>query len=407
LIEVTRGLLVYGYAPSGHSAAAFAIEEAGRKAGLSFSRVEIAADHHPSAGLGVARGYHGLLRAAPGLYGALYRGDWARAVLRAVRGAYLSLGGARRLREGVRRSGAQVVVCPQAAVAAVLSEARARGELDIPVVSVLTDYGVHPFWADPPADLILTPDESASDELSARGTPRRRLKATGIPIHPAFALPPSREEARRRLSLPPAAPVVLLSGGGKGLGDIRRAAEAILALVPRAYLLVLCGANDRLRARLCSRPEAAHRLRVFGPQPPQFVAALMAASDVHLGKPGGLSSAESLACGLPMVLTGTLPGQEEANAVRLFAAGAAVAGGEPEHAARRAADLLSSPPALRAMRAAAAAAGRPDSAARGAGAILALAVASGREGGAAQELSKLPLVAENAVLRDRELPLSQ
>lgn len=364
-----RGLLVYGYNPSGHSAAALAIEEAGRKAGLVFSSIEIAADHHPAAGLGVARGYHGLLRAAPGLWRSLYHSEFAHSVLRAVRGAYLGLGGARRLRDGVRRSGAAVVVCPQAAVAAVLSEARRRGDLDIPVVSVLTDYGVHPFWGDPPADLILAPDEKAVDALAALGVPRGRLRATGIPVHPAFAASPGREESRRSLALPSAAPVVLLSGGGKGLGGIGRAAAALLAASPRARLLVLCGANDRLRAALASRREAGDRLRVFGPQPAELVAAMMAASDLHIGKPGGLSAAESLASGLPMVFTSPLPGQEEANARRLLDAGAALEGGAPERSARLAAWLLHDPEALASLRAAASAAGRSDSAARAAAEI--------------------------------------
>lgn len=354
--EVARGLLVYGYAPSGHSAAASAITEAGRKAGLFFSSVEIAGEHHPRAGLGVARAYHGLLRGAPGLYGALYRGAWARTVLRAVRTAYLDLGGARRLRDGVRRSGAAFVVCPQAAVAAVLSEARRRGELELPVVSVLTDYGVHPFWTDPPADLILAPDAAAVAALTAGGAPRAR--ATGIPVAPLFAGLPERGEARRAMALPSAAPVALLSGGGKGLGGLDRSAAELLARSPRAHVLVLCGANDGLRAALTAHPEAGRRLRIFGPQPAAFVAGLMAASDLHLGKPGGLTAAESLASGLPMVLTRPLPGQEEANAAYLRGSGAAVDGGAAEAAA-----LLSNPAALARMRAAARAAGRPGSAA--------------------------------------------
>lgn len=368
----SRALLVYGYRPSGHSAAASAIEEAGRKAGLFFSRVEIAADHHPAAGLAAARAYHGLLRAAPGLYGALYRGAWARSVLKAVRGAYLSLGGARRLREGVRRSGAAVVVSPQAAVAAVLSEARRRGDLEIPVVSVLTDYEAHPFWAAPPADLILAPDEAAVAVLAGLGVPRARLRATGIPISPAFAAAPARAEARRFLSLPPSAPVVLLSGGGKGLGGLERSATALLSLSPRAHLLIVCGANDRLRAALTAHRESGARLRVFGPQPPELIAAMMAAADLHVGKPGGLSAAESLACGLPMVLTASLPGQEEANARHLLAAGAAIEGQSPEGAARAASALLRAPAALSAMRAAASSTGRPSSASAAAEEISAL-----------------------------------
>jgi len=376
LNDAARALLVYGYQPSGHSAAASAIAETLRAKGVIVDPVEVAADHHPFLGQVAARGYHCLLRAAPGLYGDVYHSRWARSVLRAVRGAYLSLGGARRLREGVRRSGAQVVVCPQAAVAAVLSEARARGELDIPVVSVLTDYGAHPFWADPPADLILAPGPAAVDALAALGAPRTRLRDTGIPIGAAFAELPSRARARRALALPPSAPVALLSGGGKGLGGLDRAAAVLLAESPRAHLLVLCGANDRLRASLSSRREAGARLRAFGPQPSALVAAMMAASDLHLGKPGGLSAAESLAAGLPMVLTSPLPGQEEANALHLRAAGAAIEGGAPERAARLAAALLHDAPVLARLRASASAGGRPAAAARVADAIARLLSAS-------------------------------
>jgi processive 1,2-diacylglycerol beta-glucosyltransferase len=368
-----RALLVYGYQPSGHSAAAFALEEAGRKAGLSFSRVEVASDHHPAAGQVVARGCHALLSAAPCSWRALYRSPWARRLLRAVRGAYLDLGGAGGLREGVRRSGARVVVCPQAAVAAVFAEARRRGELDIPVVSVLTDYGVHPFWADPPADLILAPDEAAVSELVRLGVARSLLRATGIPVHPAFASKPGREEARRALALPSSAPVVLLSGGGKGLGGLGRAAAALLAANPRAHLLVLCGANETVRGALSAHREAGARLRVFGPQPPELVAAMMAASDLHLGKPGGLSAAESLASGLPMVLSRPLPGQEEDNARRLVELGAAIACSSPESAADIAVRLLVDRAGMRGLRLAAAAAGRPDAAIAGAAEIAALA----------------------------------
>ena len=335
------------------------MEEAGRKVGLLVSRVEIAGDHHPAAGLAVARGYHGLLSAAPGAWGALYRSDLCRRVLRGVRGAYLGLGGARRLRDGVRAAGADVVVCPQAAVAAVLCEARRRGILDVPVVSVLTDFGAHPFWADPAADLLFAPSAMAAAELAAFGVPLSRVRVVGLPISPAFASRPSRAEARRALALAPSAPVVLVSGGSKGLGGVDRTAAALLRAFPRASVLALCGANDRLRGALSARREAGGRLRVFGPQPPAMVAALLAAADLHAGKPGGMTSAESLAVGVPMVLSRPLPGQEEANARHLLAAGAAISGGAPEATARLCAEVLGDPARLAALASNAAGAGRP------------------------------------------------
>jgi processive 1,2-diacylglycerol beta-glucosyltransferase len=357
-------LLVYGYEPSGHAAAASALEEAGRKAGFVVSRVEIAGDHHPAAGLAVARGYHGLLRACPGAWGALYRSDWARSVMRGVRAAYLNLGGAGRLRAGVRRQAADFVVCPQAAVAAVLSEARRRGDLDVPVVSVLTDYGAHPFWGDPPADLVIAPSTSAAAELASFGVPLDRLRVIGLPIHPAFASPPSRADARSMLALPASAPVVLVSGGSKGLGEVDRTAAAILRESPRAVVLALCGVNDRLRRVLAARRESGTRLRVFGPQPPAMIASMLAAADLHAGKPGGMTSAESLAVGVPLVIARPLPGQEEANARHLLASASAASGGAPVATARRCAALLEDRGHLAMMAANAAAAGHPRAAER-------------------------------------------
>jgi processive 1,2-diacylglycerol beta-glucosyltransferase len=358
-----RVLLVFGSEPSGHAAAAFALEAAARAEGLDAVRVEIASGHHPAAGAAVARAYHGLLRTAPRAWGALYRSGAARALLRAVRASYLDLGGARRLRAGVRARRADVVVCPQASVAAVLSEARRRGDLEVPLVSVLTDFDPHPFWADPPADLTVVPDEAAARSLEARGVPPARLRALGVPVHPAFAAAPGRAAARRRFGLGADEGVVLLSGGSRGLGGLAEAAEAVLDRAPRARVLVLCGRDDRLRRRLAARPEAARRLRALGPQSPETVAALLAACDVHAGKPGGLSAAESLAVGVPLVLLTPFPGQEEANARRLTASGAALTGGGAEDAARLCAALLADPARRGTLADAARNAGRPGAAA--------------------------------------------
>ncbi|MBI3565587.1 MAG: hypothetical protein HY079_10360, partial [Elusimicrobia bacterium] len=335
-----RALLVYGYEPSGHAAAASALEEALRARGLLVDRVEVAGDHHPAAGQAVARGYHALLRAFPGLWGALYGSGTARAALSAVRRSYLRLGGARRLADGGARRAPDVVVCPQASVAAVFAEARRRGHLRVPLVGVLTDYGAHPFWAAPAADLIVAPSPAAAAELRRLGVPAERVHDCGVPIHAAFAAAPPRARARAELRLPPSAPVVLVGGGSKGLGALDRAVAELLRGSPRAAVLALCGGNDRLRRSLSARREAGGRLRVFGPQPPSFVASLLAAADLHVGKPGGMTAAETLAVGVPMILARPLPGQEEANARHLLAAGAAAYGGTPAACARAAALLL-------------------------------------------------------------------
>lgn len=361
-----RVLLVYGYEPSGHSAAAFALEEALSARGALVSRVEVSSGHHSLAARVVARGYHWLVRRAPVVIGALYRSTAASDALRGVRGAYLALGGARKLLAGVRRQRAEAVVCPQASVCAVFSEARRRGELDVPVIGVLTDYAAHPFWTDPAPDLLLAPDAETAGRLGA--------EVSGIPVRAACSRLPERAQARAALALPASAPVVLLSGGSKGLGGLESAAAALLEAAPRVHALALCGSDDRLRVSLSRR--AGERLRVFGPQPAALVAAMMAAADLHLCKPGGVTVAESLAAGLPLVLLPPLPGQEEENASWLERRGAALRVQSPVAAGRLAAVLLDDAPRLRALADAARAAGAPDAASRAAELILGVPVRS-------------------------------
>jgi processive 1,2-diacylglycerol beta-glucosyltransferase len=86
---------------------------------------------------------------------------------------------------------------------------------------------------------------------------------------------------------------------------------------------------------------------------------LMAESDLMVGKPGGLTTSEARALGLPMVLMRPIPGQEERNAQALVAAGAAVRVPRPGDVGTAVAAILASPDRLRAMRAAAASLGRP------------------------------------------------
>jgi processive 1,2-diacylglycerol beta-glucosyltransferase len=52
----------------------------------------------------------------------------------------------------------------------------------------------------------------------------------------------------------------------------------------------------------------------------------MAAADLMIGKPGGLTTSEALARGLPMVIVNPIPGQEDRNADYLLEEGAAIRG---------------------------------------------------------------------------------
>jgi processive 1,2-diacylglycerol beta-glucosyltransferase len=86
---------------------------------------------------------------------------------------------------------------------------------------------------------------------------------------------------------------------------------------------------------------------------------LMRAADLSIGKPGGLTSSEALACALPMAIVHPVPGQEERNSDHLLEWSAAIRLNSPESLGWRVAALLSDRSRLDAMRAAARARARP------------------------------------------------
>jgi len=88
----------------------------------------------------------------------------------------------------------------------------------------------------------------------------------------------------------------------------------------------------------------------------------MAASDMLLGKPGGLTTAEGLSKGLVFVIVNPIPGQEERNADHLLEEGVAIRCNNLPALAYKIDRLLDDRSRFEAMRANALALARPDAA---------------------------------------------
>ena len=90
----------------------------------------------------------------------------------------------------------------------------------------------------------------------------------------------------------------------------------------------------------------------------------MAASDLMIAKPGGLTTSECLAMGLPLVIVKPIPGQEERNAVFLLESGAGLWAQTPALIIYKTRQILEDPLKLERMRGAARGLGKPDAADR-------------------------------------------
>ncbi len=144
------------------------------------------------------------------------------------------------------------------------------------------------------------------------------MRCYGLPIRPTFARPvASREGLRRELGLVEDLPAVLLMGGGEGMGPVGRIARAIASRLaeggagrPAGQMVVICGQNRKLRENLLAHPwPIPTRVLGFVRNMPEW----MLACDCIVTKAGPGTIAEAMACGLPIILSGFIPGQEEGN----------------------------------------------------------------------------------------------
>lgn len=193
-------------------------------------------------------------------------------------------------------------------------QALAKLDLHVPFLTVVTDLvSVHYSWFAPGVDAYIVPTEQAKQLYLKRGLDPKRVYMLGMPIHPKFIqITESREQLRRKLQLKPGVPAVLLVGGGDGAGGLYAAVRAISQARLPVQLLVVTGRNRRLYARLQrTRSNLNVPATIFGFV--QNMPELMHASDLIVTKAGPGTICEALACDLPIVLSGYVPGQEEGN----------------------------------------------------------------------------------------------
>ncbi|MBE2237067.1 MAG: glycosyltransferase [Caldilineaceae bacterium] len=195
--------------------------------------------------------------------------------------------------------------------------AMARRASRVPFVTVVTDLTTaHPLWFHPQVDAVYVASENTQAMARRAGIADERIHLLGLPIRPAFARPPRPQAAlRAALGMALELPAVLLIGGGEGIGPVEEIAATCDASLSRGgkiagQIVVICGRNKALQERLAARTWATRvRINGFVDNMPDW----MTACDCVVSKAGPGTIAEALICGLPLVLSGFIPGQEEGN----------------------------------------------------------------------------------------------
>ncbi len=181
-----------------------------------------------------------------------------------------------------------------------------------PFATMVTDFAsAHPLWFVPETDLCLLPSEELRAPALAAGMPAGKIHVTGLPVHRAFSMNRyiTRHEVRATLGVGDS-PTLLLVGGGEGMGALDAMASAVDEAAPDLQKLIVAGRNKKLEERLRRHAwRGVTHIYGFVRNMPQ----LMRAADVIVTKAGPSTLSEALVCGLPILISGFVPGQEEGN----------------------------------------------------------------------------------------------
>lgn len=253
-----------------------------------------------------------------------------------------------KLRKAIAAFAPDAVVCTHFLPAELLMRERRRGRFDKPVFVQITDFDLHGLWIVPDMAGYFVASDEVAFRARARGIAHENVHVTGIPIMPAFATRPSRGECAAELGIDRNRATILLMGGGAGLGGLDDVAARLLALDADFQLIALAGRNAGMLTRLQTLAQRYPR-RLVAHGFTNRVERLMAASDLVVTKPGGLTTSECLALGLPMIVHAPIPGQEERNCDYLLEQGAALKAIDASALEFRVRDVIAHPERISAM----------------------------------------------------------
>lgn len=303
--------------------------------------------------------YLSLVRTAPQVLGALYRASdepWKTDSIRLA---------VDRLNTGplvkfIRDFNPDITVCTHFMPAGIMAHLINRGVLHSHLSIVVTDFDFHAMWLTRTFHRYFVALDETKAHLEALGLPGERITVSGIPTDPAFLLAVDRRAVRMSHGLAPDRTTVLLSAGTFGVGPAEYVVNQLRQLKHDVQIIVTCGRSQELEDKVVAIIGQDARFKVFGYHPKFYE--LMRVADLFVGKPGGLTTAEALICGLPMVIFSPIPGQEERNSDHLLEEGIAIRANELTTIAFKVDRLLDDPNRLASMQSNALRLARPDAA---------------------------------------------
>lgn len=206
-----------------------------------------------------------------------------------------------------------------------------KNKISAKIATIMTDFSPHDQWlvGHDFTDYFFVANNKMKDYLISKNIEKEKIFVTGIPISNRFLKTYDKQEILNEFNLKNDMFNILFFGGGEfGLGKTKTAKifENLVqeSLIPKIQIIAIAGKNPKMKNSFeeIVTKNSANNVKIL--EFTNKVPELMSISDLVVTKPGGLTTSESLASNLPMLIINPIPGQEEENAEFLESKGIAV-----------------------------------------------------------------------------------
>lgn len=317
-----KALILSITAGQGHNQTAKVMSDYLNTAGVECSYMDAYEYINPVLSDSVSRIYLMSTKTLPKIYGGVYRlcekrePSEVRHLLSKLTNSVLS----GRLYKYIVKEAPDVIICTHIFAALLITYLKETNALSAKTIGIVTDFTIHPYWEDSNLDYYVTASPLLTLQGIKKGIPAEKFKPFGIPINPKFSKKFDRAEACRQLGIPDKRTILVMSGS-MGFGNIIEEIETLDKLDLDFQIVSICGSNKRVKSKI---DKMVWRKNVYNYGYVDNVDVFMDAADCIVTKPGGLTTSEALAKGLPMIMANPIPGQEDRNVEFLLNVGAAI-----------------------------------------------------------------------------------
>lgn len=205
-----------------------------------------------------------------------------------------------------------------------------KGKINSEIATIMTDFAPHDQWliGSDYTDYFFVANDNMKKYLTLKKIDENKIFVTGIPISNKFSQNFDKREIYKNFGLKENLFTILFFGGGAfGLGKSKtiEVFECFVKNFDNIQMIAISGKNEKMKnefEEIVNKNNKQDNIKIL--EYTDKVPELMHISDLVVTKPGGLTTSESLASNLPMLIINPIPGQEEDNAKYLEEKGIAI-----------------------------------------------------------------------------------